>query len=277
MMEIILETPIEELTPKLIAFNSAQIIAQLRPLLENYKNTTYTEKQIATAKADRASLNKFKDAIEDERKRIKKYYNQPYDKFEQEVKRIVALIDDASKCIDTQVKAFEDQKKTAKKAEIIEFWNNNIGNLADLIDINNVFSDQWLNSTYSMKKVQEDITTFIAKVNNDLEVITSLNFEQETHLKDFYLRTFDLTATLQEKARLEVQTAKIAEITPKTPLEHEKDGGGEEFIDPTSKNANNPLLTIDFRVYCTQEQKQLIRNFFINNNIKYGLVPKMED
>ena len=265
MMELILTTPIEELTPKLIAFNSAEIISQLKPQLETYKNMTYTEDQMAAAKQDRATLNKFETAIEDERKRIKKFYNQPYDKFEQEVKQITALISETKQVIDNQIKTFEDSKKAEKRAQIIEFWDQNIGDLKDLININNVFSEQWLNVTYSMKKVQEDITTFINKVTNDLSVITALKFKQETHLKDFYLRTFDLTLTLQEKARLEENEKKLAELSQKQAQEQPK-------VEPVVETPEQ-LEVIDFRVYVTPTQKQAIKQFLLENNIKYGKVP----
>ena len=266
MMELILKTPIEDLTPKLIAFNNEEIVNQLKPQLEHYKNITYTEDEIPTAKADRATLNKFKDAIEDERKRIKKYYLQPYDQFEQQVKGITTLIDETSKSIDLQVKNFEEQKKQTKKNEIVDFWNQNIGDLASLINIENVFSEQWLNTTYTMKKVKEDITNFIAKVNQDLVVITSLNFKQETHLKDFYLRTFDLTATLQEKTRLEENEKRLAELSQKQAQEQTKTINVVE-------TPKEDVLTIDFRVYATKTQIKLLKEFLDNQKIKYGKVP----
>ena len=262
-MELILQTPIEELTPKLIAFNNNEIISQLKPQLELYKNTTYTENQIADAKADRAKLNKFKDAIDDERKRIKKYYNQPYTQFEQQVNEITQLIDETNKTIDSQIKNFENQKKMAKRTEIVEFWDANIGDLAELINIDNVFAEQWLNATYSMKKVQDDITNFITKVHQDLTVITSLNFKQETHLKDFYLKTFDLAATLQEKTRLEENEKKLAELSKR-----------QAQVQPEPvKTTDDELKVVDFRIYATSTQLQLVKEFLIKNNIKYGKVP----
>ncbi|MBR1984650.1 MAG: DUF1351 domain-containing protein [Clostridia bacterium] len=266
MMELILTTPIEDLIPKLIEFNNTEILNQLKPQLEHYKNITYTEEQLPQAKTDRATLNKFKDAIEDERKRIKKVYLVPYEKFEAQVKEITVLIDESTKTIDSQVKSFEEQRKLDKKLKIVEFWNQNIGDLKELINIENVFSEQWLNTTYSMKKVQEDITTFIAKVNQDLAVITSLNFKQETHLKDYYLRTFDLTATLQEKTRLEENEKKLAELSQKQAQEQAKPTKVEEIH-------QQELKQVDFRVWATQEQLNTIREFLIQNNIKYGKVP----
>ena len=48
MMELILTTPIEDLIPKLIEFNNTEILNQLKPQLENYKNITYTSNKITS-------------------------------------------------------------------------------------------------------------------------------------------------------------------------------------------------------------------------------------
>lgn len=266
-MELILKTPIEQLVPKLIAFNNEELKNQLMPQLQNYKNMVYSENEMPTAKSDRATLNKLKTAIDDERKRIKKIYLEPYNHFESQVKEIVYLVEETSNAIDIQVKAFEDEKKNLKKTQIFEFWSENIGNLADLIDFNTIFKNEWLNATCSMKKVQEDITAFISKVNQDLSVISSLNFKQETHLKDFYLRTFDLALTLQEKTRLEESEKKLAELSQKQAQEDTK------VNNIVNVSTEQEIKTYDFRIEATRQQVELLKEFLIKNNIKYGKVP----
>ena len=56
-MELVLSTPIEQLAPKLIAWNNAELLAQVNKSLENYKGKVYDENSIAEAKTDRAALN----------------------------------------------------------------------------------------------------------------------------------------------------------------------------------------------------------------------------
>lgn len=266
-MELILKEPIEKLVPKLIAFNNEELKNQLLPQLQNYKNIVYTEEQISTAKADRANLNKLKTAIDDERKRIKKIYLDPYNHFESQVKEIVTLVEDTSNVIDSQVKRFEEEKKNIKKMQIIEFWNEKIDNLADLIDINTIFNDQWLNATYSLKKVQEDIEQFIKKANQDLEIISNIGASQVNYLKDFYLRTFDITKTLQEKTRLEEQEKKLQELSQKTTQQDTN----KEVANVVTTEAETKVY--DFRITATRQQVELLKEFLIKNNIKYGKVP----
>lgn len=259
MLELVLKTPIEELIPKLIEFNNTEIINTIKPQLEKYKTIVYTDEQLPQAKNDRATLNKFKDAIEDERKRIKKVYLQPYEKFEAQVKEITALIDESTQTIDIQVKAFETKQKEEKKAKIIEFWDKNIGELKDLINFEKVFSEQWLNITYKLNKVFEDITTFIAQVKQDLAVIESLKFKQETYLKDYYLNTFNLTATLQEKTRLEESEKKLAELAQKQ-------------VEQKLITHDEPVKMVDFRVWATPTQLKELQQFLKEKNIRYGSV-----
>lgn len=260
-MELILSTPIEELVPKLIAFNNKELIQQLKPQLERYKGLVYSQTEVSQAKVDRATLNKLKDAIEEERKRIKKTYLVPYQKFEAQVKEITALIDESTQVIDSQIKDYDNQRREKKYAEIINFWNKNIGDLAVLIPIEKAFKEQWLNATYSMPKVEDEITIFIAKVKQELEAINSLKFKQETQLKDFYLRTLDLTATLQEKLRIEEYEKNLAEFKQKQ----------------AQAQPEEQLYQVDFRVHATKKQLQEIKEFLIKNNIEYGNVPQEKE
>ena len=55
-----LNTPIEELIPAMIAFNNAELLAEVKDRLATYQGRIYDETSISAAKADRATLNKFK-------------------------------------------------------------------------------------------------------------------------------------------------------------------------------------------------------------------------
>src|SRR5665648_1147785 len=74
-MELIIYNP---QIPELIKFNNAELIAELTEKLGHYNNLTYTDTEIKTAKTDRATLRKFKEAIEERRKEIKVDCMKPY-------------------------------------------------------------------------------------------------------------------------------------------------------------------------------------------------------
>jgi hypothetical protein len=259
---------------KPIEFNFEELKQQLTERLKFYNSLTYGEDEIRTAKTDRATLNKFKEAIENRRKEIKKIHMKPYEDFEKKIKEIVAMIDQPILAIDGQVKAFEDKVKAEKKAEIETLYNQSIGDLKDLLPLDKLWNTKWLNSTFSMKAVEEEITGIIAKVKNDLEVISGLKSEFELQIKDVYLRTLNLSAALQEKTRLEDQKAK-QEAYNKAQLEKieaTKENTPEPIISQPEPKQEQEIIQMDFRVWVTMEQLQELKLFLHERKIKYGRV-----
>lgn len=288
-MELIIYTPKEGEFIKEISFNHNEIKAELELRLGKYKGLVYTEDSIKEAKTDRATLNKFKDTIETRRKEIKKQCLKPYDEFEARIKEIVAMIDKPILAIDGQVKAFEQAKKDEKMASIKRFYNENIGGLADLISFDRIYNPRWMNATYKEATIQEEMTSLFNQVDSDLGVIAELKSEYELQIKDTYLKSFDLSAALQEKTRLEERAAKLAEY--KRQQEEKRRQQEQQAIAPEPEPMPVPtqepttipvepkpkLIQVDFRVYATSEQLQALGQFMRANGIKYGKVPAGND
>ena len=77
-LTLVLETEIEKLTPKLIAFNNKELMESVVNTLQNYEGIVYTDKQIGEAKKDRAKKRKQKETY----KQNKHGYSQEqYDEF----------------------------------------------------------------------------------------------------------------------------------------------------------------------------------------------------
>jgi hypothetical protein len=298
-MELIISNQ-ENLQP--IEFNFEELKIELAERLQHYNSLTYTEDEIKTAKADRATLNKFKDAIEKRRKEIKAQCLKPYEDFEKKVKEIVKMIDEPILAIDGQVKKFEIRVKEEKRAEIQTFYAEVIGDLSELLPLVKVWNEKWLNATVTLKSVKDEINETIARVKNDLEVISGLQTEFEFQTKDVYLKTLNLSAALQEKTRLEerkarqdeydrVQAEKRAEQArqeaekAKQPevitIETEPDGhtltkdSYESLEGAFAQAEHSPepvTMQIDFRIWATHEQLMSLKAFLLENNIKYGKV-----
>lgn len=204
-MELIIYNP---QIPELIKFNNAELIAELTEKLGHYNNLTYTDTEIKTAKTDRATLRKFKEAIEERRKEIKVDCMKPYNDFDTKVKEIVNLIDKPIIAIDIQVKTYEQKVKAEKKAEIIAFYNETIGELVELVPIEKVWIDKWLTIAEKMKSIKEDIILVLDKTRSDLLIISGLQSDFEMQVREVYLKGLNLGAALQEKTRLDDQKAK---------------------------------------------------------------------
>ena len=289
-MELVIYSPKDDEFLTNINFNYDELKQELAVRLDKYRNLVYSEDSIKEAKADRATLNKFKNAIEDRRKEIKKQCMAPYEEFEKKIKDIVAMIDEPILAIDGQIKEYDRIKKEEKQDAIKQFYTDKVADLKDLVPFDKVFNPRWLNVTYKETDIQKEITDLFIKVEDDMKVISELQSEYELQIKDIYLREFDLTAALQEKKRLEEQSAKMAEYNrQQEERKRQAQESQTEVTRPQSsiKPENQVVLTpgvepddkmfmLDFRVWATTEQLRALKQFLVDNGIKYGKVPTEE-
>jgi hypothetical protein len=304
-MELRIISPQEDGFLKSIDFNHVEIVQELKERLVKYQGLVYNENEIKIAKGDRAALNKFKEALELKRREIKKQCLAPYEAFELKIKQILTLVEKPALEIDKQVKLFEEKQKNEKKNIIEGVYNEAIGALTEILPLNRLWNDKWLNATYKLDLISKEIITAIEKVRSDLEVIASLGSEFDLQVKDKFLTTLDLSAALQEKSRLEAQKAKLAEFerleyqrkmkeaadmlaaykesattTPEVQYEVKKTTDDLGVIHTTIVQAEEvkpapvevEMEVLDFRVWVTLEQKQLLREFFLKTKIKIGKV-----
>jgi hypothetical protein len=264
-----------------INFNFDELKHELTARLSEYQGLVFTDNNIGEAKDIRAKLNKLRTVIDEKRKEVKRQCMEPYEAFEKQVKEVLALIDAPIMAIDGQVKSYEQTKKDEKRAAIFEYYNDHVRELADLLPLERIFNDKWLNATFKMKDITDSIDASITRVESDLQTIAELGSEFELQIKDAYLRTLDLSAALNEKTRLEQQKAKLAEFEAKKTEEPKVIGpGGVDFKDlkpgdrvqfaPTEETVHE----IDFRVWATSAQLNGLKAYLKLNNIKFGRVPE---
>ncbi len=264
-MELVILKPTDDQYIKAIEFNDEEIKKELALRLSKYEGIVYSESEIRDAKTDRATLNKFKEAIDTKRKEIKKKVLQPYEAFETKIKEIIAMVDKPINFIDSQVKSFEDKSKEEKKKSINDFYDSNIGEIKDLLPFQRLFNEKWLNSTVKLKEIESEIIQKRDTVTKDLEVIKTLKSEFELQIKDHYLRTFDLSGALAEKSRLEDQKNKLNQFESKK----EK---VETVNQPGATSAEPQSVTIKFFVTGSMDQINLVKDFLIKNKIQFGRI-----
>ena len=205
--------------PKVIEFNHEELKKFLVEKTAAYNSLVVTEDNIKSAKEDKAKLNKFKTAIENERKRIKKQCLQPYEEFERKCKEIVALIDKPIISIDTQIKAFDDEEKERKYKALQQYFDDNAKELLEIITLDQIINPKWANKGERLLDLTQQIYDKLDKIRQDLKVIGGLKSPYESQMKDIYLKTFDVSKALAEQSRLEEQDKKLAEIKKKQEAE----------------------------------------------------------
>lgn len=201
-MEFRLINPTEDGFLRRIQWNKEELEAAVRAKIAGYENVVYTEENIKAAKNDRAELNKLIKAIEERRKQVKNIINEPYAVFEAELNEITALINEPVALIDQQVKAFEEKQKEEKKEAIKATYDENIGDLAEVLPFEKIFDSRYLNQTYKLVTAQKEIVDKIDTVKTDLETIDSLDSKYKLNAKDVYIKTLDLGKALAENKRL---------------------------------------------------------------------------
>ena len=292
-MELRIMSPQEGGFAKEIQWNNEELKAEIAAKMTEYEGLVFTEDTIKDAKKDRATLNKLKTAFEDERKRIKKAYMDPYNKFESQVKEVVALIERPIGLIDSQIKEVEENKKLQKKKDIEELFRG-IG-FQSFVTLDKIFDNKWLNATVSMTSIETQMKERIFQIGSDIHAINQLP-EFSFEAMETYKETLDLGRAISEGQKLaDIQKRKIAQEEERKRLQQEAEerkrreaerekAEKEKVTVSVAESLQTEILekaviqeqvyTIDFRVTATKTQLDLLKNSLKESNITYGPVPQ---
>ena len=211
MMELKILAPEDGGFAREIVWNNEELKRELAARMAEYDALVLTEDQVKEGKKELAALRKLRTAMDDERKRIKKQYLDPYQKFEAQIKEVIALVDAPIQLIDRQIKEFDEQKRIEKMNQIHEIYDQSIGTLRGILPFERVLDEKWLNATASLKSTEKAIHDLVDRVNSDLDTIEALGSRYDMQIRDVYIRTLDLSTALREKSRLEEQEKQLAE------------------------------------------------------------------
>lgn len=286
-MELKIISPGENGFLKEIQWNQEEVKAWVAARVQDYKNIAYTEDQVKDMKKDRADLNKLRTAFESERKRLKKVCMEPYNLFEQQVKEVVALIDEPIQLIDSQLYELEERRKQQKKKDIEALFYT-IG-FQTFVTLDNIFDQKWLNASVSLGNIEEQMKSIMYKIGTDVATIGNLP-EFSFEAMEVYKKTLDLNKAILEGQRLaEIQKRKqqyeeeqkrIAEEKARQEEQEqsvlaevvEETSPVEEKVDASPEPVRPDLVRMDFRVWCTKEQLMDLREYLIAHQIKFGRV-----
>lgn len=265
-----------------IKFNYEELKGGLQESLKKYQNLVYTSQNIKEAKDDRATLNALKKSLNDEKIKIKKEFEVPYKDFEDKIKELIELVDKPASEIDKQVKIFEEAEKAKKRESIENIYAENIGSYTDLIPLQQIYDSRWENKTYKETDIKKEIQDIVKKADSDIKVIAELKSEFEFQIKDTYFRTLDLGQALVEKQRLEKQKellttikqqqveVKVDPINNIDSVDSVRYAVGIDNSNEESTSVEEKMISVAFRVECTESQLKALGEFMKANGIKYG-------
>ena len=175
----------------LLKFNKESLMMAIQNEIVRY-DIEVTDDNIKESKEARARLNKVSKALDDKRKEIKKQYQEPLVKFENDVKEVKKIIDDASKKINDQLIEFENKEKEIRKNEIMTHFLSL--NCHELITLDRLFDEKWLNKTNKTWKVE--LEAKVNKIWDDLNIINQFDLTsgEKLELKGYYIETLDISS-----------------------------------------------------------------------------------
>ena len=181
-LQMAVTTDVERELPQAILFNFDELKAGLAATLEKHQGVVVTKDTMKDAKATRAELNNLKKAMNDNRISIGRAWNAPYEKFKARVDELIAMVDEPTAAIDAQVKAFEDKEREEKRAAITTFYAQNIKDLHDLLPLERIWDDKWLNKSVALNTATNELHTRIEAVRKEIATIQAMTIEHKDFL-----------------------------------------------------------------------------------------------
>lgn len=283
-----------------IDWNFEDLKTEITASAQEYETSVYTDDTIKAAKADRAKLNKFIDALTGKRTEIRKALLKPDEQFGQEIKELTGIVQKAINNIDAQVKGYEERQREEKTAKVREFYEENIHDLSSILPFERVFKPEYANASTTMKSIKEDILALIQKVDEGLAIINEVDSKFAGDMKEVFLHTYDIGAAMAERNRLEAaeekrkayeeeqarkkaerETAMQAQTSRvinagRAPVTYSPPVKTQSVVQPTPivETVEDPVHVLDFRVHATKTQLDKLKDFLKANNIRFEPVPK---
>ncbi len=168
--------------------------------------------QVKEARKCMADLNKLKNPIEAERKRIKREYEAPLKALESRVKAITAKIDEARAVLKVQVDEADARFKELRRAVLAEEYEGCAGPIADVIPFAAVLEDAWLNRSTPEAKAADALYEKVGKALKGYKTLQTKELVHKDEVVKHYADTLDLIAALELEDKLNERDRQMAEF-----------------------------------------------------------------
>ena len=259
--------------------NAKNIKEKVLAILPNYSAENYDESNIDVAKADKALLNKSAKALNDKRIELEKKFNAPFEEFKTIIKETTDLIKQASSKIDEVVKDVDNKEKTKRKEIIVKCYEEKINELKDILPLEKIFEDKWLNKgAFNDKgefKLVNELQDKINRVRNDLMAIGELHSKYEVELKNDYLNNFDLSRVIAKNTELirKEELLKVQQEESQKAIIEQKE---EKILEDAGKKVMTYItddeLTYTLKITGKRSQLVALKKFLETNEMKYEKV-----
>lgn len=240
----------------LVVVNYQAIKEAIQNYVKKYENVLIlNEDEISTMKNILASLRKKRTQIDTERKEIKKEILAQFNVGESQFQDLAKTFDTAIENIDSQLKAFEEKRKS-EKLEYVKSIFESIENKPQFIPFEKVFDETFLNKTSTDSKIKEEMEIRITKIENDIQVLKQviLNETEFAYALNYYLKDFDLNATIANYR----ETSKTIDN-----LQAKKE------VDKAIEKEDSKKYRLAFAIEATKKQVEELQSFLNNHKIRF--------
>lgn len=196
-IEIIIENPEQGIA------NFEPLKAAAQEMAAVYGSQLVSVDAIKDAKTDMAMLRKLAKSASDMRIKIEREHAAKIATVTKQLKEVAGIFTEAAAKIDSQVKAYDEERKAARLEEIRHIYAEEIGDMADIIPFDKLYRAEWLNKTSADKTIRGDIQTAVINAQTGIEQIKGLGSPHENAILSAFLERLSLADALAAKKRLE--------------------------------------------------------------------------
>ena len=277
-----------------ITTNAETVLKVVKEKASQYLDTSKYEGDEKQAKDDRALLRKQKDAAKTTIESIKEAWNQPLETFMDVSKKILKEFDYAIETIDIWVKDRENMEKDKKRKTIQAYFDTKD---FDLVPLDRLFNDKWLNKTYEMRDIKKEIDAVIETIYSNIKILENIADHGMT-AKALYLENLDMGAAMRqietlkanaerlarekaarEERELKNHVARNAAEERREARETAKEESTADMVaaaldieEPVVERHAPQIIEYTLRFRGTEEQLRKLREYMTANNIAYEKV-----
>lgn len=276
MLELQIISPKPEQKFPQIKWNYEELKSEIAKAMQDYQNLVVTADSEKDCKETRAKLNKLRTAIETARKDMKKKINEPLKIFEEQVKEVEEPIDTAIGNLDKQLQELVEARKEQKRKDIEVIWNG-IAKKPKYLTLERVWNEKWVNATYQMKQVTQDINDILKKDHENTETLAKLP-KYAYEAMQYYAQTLDIARAIDlANEHAEIERRK-AEAEAKKQEQKPEQKTGQESAEQKADKIMPEVPRIEVNTQKEQEQTwDKVYTFRFEVNVTAGQAKTLGD
>lgn len=218
--EILKKEPDVRFSPAKVGFPSYEKYkAQATAIAEYIGDIEVTPENVKEVKKTLAQARKITDGLNRKRIDIKKAVLEDFSVFEDQVKELSRIVDEADSKVRAMVKTLEEEERVNKRKILLDVWNKRITmyeNVTSLLPdpFNTWLQPKHLNKTTTLTSVERDMVEWLEKKSSELATMKEMG---DAYLTS-YIKTGDMVQAIKDAQTTE-QIHQMIRAAPEEPEE----------------------------------------------------------